>query len=44
MKTLSISGNLREKTGTKDAIILRRTGGVPCVLYGGKEELNFSVN
>ncbi len=44
MKTLSISGTTREKTGTKDAITMRKSGNVPCVLYGGKEQLNFSVN
>lgn len=44
MKTLSISGNLREKTGTKDADAIRKAGNVPCVLYGGKEQLSFSVN
>jgi large subunit ribosomal protein L25 len=44
MKTLSISGKTREKTGTKDAIHMRKSGNVPCVLYGGSEQLNFSVN
>lgn len=44
MKTLSISGTTREKTGTKDAITMRKSGNVPCVLYGGKEQLSFSVN
>ncbi len=44
MKTLSISGTTRAKTGTKDAINMRKEGNVPCVLYGGKEELTFSVN
>jgi large subunit ribosomal protein L25 len=44
MKTLSISGTPRETTGTKDAIHMRKEGNVPCVLYGGSEQLNFSVN
>ncbi|HTA27444.1 MAG TPA: 50S ribosomal protein L25 [Bacteroidia bacterium] len=44
MKTLSISGKTRAKTGTKDAIKSRKNGDVPCVLYGGSENLNFSVN
>jgi large subunit ribosomal protein L25 len=44
MKTLSINGTTREKTGTKDAITMRKSGNVPCVLYGGKEQLNFIVN
>lgn len=44
MKTLSISGKTREKTGTKDAIHMRKAGNVPCVLYGGSEQLNFLVD
>jgi len=44
MKTLSISGNKREKSGTKDADALRKAGNVPCVLYGGEDQLSFSVN
>lgn len=44
MKTLSISGKTREKTGTKDAIHMRKAGNVPCVLYGGAEQLNFLVD
>jgi large subunit ribosomal protein L25 len=44
MKTLSISGTTREKSGTKDADTLRKAGNIPCVLYGGKEQLSFSVN
>jgi large subunit ribosomal protein L25 len=44
MKTLSISGTTREKTGTKDAIKTRKAGNVPCVLYGGSEQLNFLVD
>ena len=43
MKTLSITGTPRAKTGTKDAIKLRKNGDIPCVLYGGSEELKFSV-
>ncbi len=43
MKTLSIKGTARKTTGTKDAIITRRTGMVPCVLYGGKEQTFFNV-
>ena len=44
MKTLSISGTARENTGTKDAIKMRKVGEVHCVLYGGSEQLKFSVN
>jgi large subunit ribosomal protein L25 len=44
MKTLSINGTTRENTGTKDAINMRKEGNVPCVLYGGSEQLKFLVN
>jgi len=43
MKTLSISGTTRENVGTKDAIKMRKAGNVPCILYGGSEQLNFMV-
>ncbi len=43
MKTVSMSGSLRESVGKKDAKKNRREGKVPCVLYGGKEQLHFSV-
>ncbi|MDD2192540.1 MAG: 50S ribosomal protein L25 [Bacteroidales bacterium] len=43
MKTVSMSGSLRENVGKKDAKSLRREGRVPCVVYGGKEQVRFSV-
>ena len=43
MKTLSINGTPRENTGTKDAIHMRKAGKVPCILYGGSEQLSFLV-
>ena len=43
MKTISISGSLRVNVGKKDAEDLRRQGKVPCVLYGGKEQVHFSA-
>lgn len=43
MKTLTISGTIRKNKGSKDAHELRKAGNVPCVLYGGKEQLFFSV-
>ena len=43
MKTVSMSGSLRESVGKKDAKKHRREGRVPCVLYGGKEEVHFAV-
>lgn len=43
MKTISMSGSLRENVGKKDAKKLRKDGLVPCVLYGGKTQKHFSV-
>ncbi|NNM94678.1 MAG: 50S ribosomal protein L25 [Bacteroidia bacterium] len=43
MKTLTISGTVRKNKGSKDATTLRKAGSVPCVLYGGKEQVFFSV-
>ena len=44
MKTLEIKGSLRENTGKKDSRQLRNAGKVPCVLYGGEENVHFSAN
>jgi large subunit ribosomal protein L25 len=44
MKTVSMSGSLRENVGKKDAKKNRASGKVPCVLYGGKDEVHFAVN
>ncbi|MDQ3192924.1 MAG: 50S ribosomal protein L25/general stress protein Ctc [Bacteroidota bacterium] len=44
MKTVSISGSPRENVGKKDANEIRRNGQVPCVLYGGKEQVHFSAD
>ncbi len=41
MKTVSVSGSPRENVGKKDARRLRREGLVPCVIYGGKEQIHF---
>src|SRR3990170_2505806 len=41
MKTVSISGSLRANVGKKDAKALRSQDLVPCVLYGGKEQVAF---
>ena len=43
MKTVSLSGSPRENVGKKDAKKNRREGKVPCVLYGGKEQIHFVV-
>lgn len=41
MKIVSLSGSPRANVGKKDANQLRRKGQVPCVLYGGKEQVHF---
>jgi large subunit ribosomal protein L25 len=41
MKSVSISGSLRENVGKKDAKKWRVEAKVPCVLYGGKEQIHF---
>lgn len=43
MKTIEIEGTLR-KVGTKEAKKLRAAGKVPCILYGGKENIHFSLD
>lgn len=43
MKAVSISGSLRANVGKKDATALRNANQVPCVLYGGKEQVHFAV-
>ena len=43
MKTVSLSGSLRENVGKKDTKALRNQGLVPCVVYGGEKQIHFSV-
>jgi large subunit ribosomal protein L25 len=43
MKSVSISGSLRENVGKRDAKAQRAQGLIPCVIYGGKEQLQFVV-
>ncbi|MGB0136475.1 MAG: 50S ribosomal protein L25 [Flavobacteriales bacterium] len=44
MKTVSLSGSLRESVGKKDAVQLRNSGRVPAVLYGGDDQVHFHVD
>jgi len=44
MKTVSISGSPRENVGKKDAKELRKNGHIPCVLYGGNDQVHFSAS
>ncbi len=41
MKALEIIGYQRANLGKKEAKRLRAEGNVPCVLYGGKEQVHF---
>ena len=43
MKSVSISGSPRANVGKTDATAMRNAKRVPCVLYGGKEQIHFSV-
>ena len=44
MKSVSISGSLRENVGKRDAKEKRKEGLIPCVLYGGEGQLHFLVD
>ena len=41
MRTVEIIGYKRANLGKQDAKRLRKEGNVPCVLYGGKEQVHF---
>ena len=43
MKSVAISGSIRTSVGKKDAKGLRTTGMVPCILYGGTENVKFAT-
>ena len=44
MKSVALNGNKRAERGTSNANILRKEGIVPAVIYGGKENVHFTVN
>lgn len=43
MKTVSLSGSPRVNVGKKGAANLRKNGSIPSVVYGGKEQIHFSI-
>ena len=43
MKSVEIKGNERTNVGSKYAKAERKSGNVPCVVYGGKEPIHFSA-
>lgn len=44
MKTVTLSGSLRANVGKVNATALRRSGHVPCVIYGAGEQIHFSTD
>lgn len=44
MKTVTLSGSSRANVGKVDAKELRAKGHVPCVIYGGKEQVHFHAD
>lgn len=43
MKSITINGSKRESVGKKATKALRNAGQVPCVLYGGDQNVHFSA-
>jgi large subunit ribosomal protein L25 len=43
MKSIELKGTIRESVGKKNSKTLRTNETVPCVLYGGKDSVFFSV-
>ena len=41
MKTIEINGSFRKELGKKSSKELRKSNNVPCVVYGGKENIHF---
>jgi large subunit ribosomal protein L25 len=44
MKSVQLSGSPRASVGKTDASALRAKGMVPCVIYGGGEQIHFSAD
>src|SRR5207253_9654297 len=43
MKTLTLTGSKRTAVGKKGTHALRKSGKVPCIIYGGKDVLHFEA-
>ena len=41
MRTIVITGSFRKELGKKSSKELRKSNNVPCVIYGGKENIHF---
>lgn len=44
MKSIELKGTIREMSGKSSSAKLRNNKSVPCILYGGKELVKFSVS
>jgi large subunit ribosomal protein L25 len=44
MKTIEISGEKRNGVGTSNAKLARKEGKIPCVIYGGSENIHFMTD
>ena len=44
MKTFELSGEVRENLGKKSTKAVRVSENIPCVLYGGKDNVHFTVS
>ncbi|MCB9185299.1 MAG: 50S ribosomal protein L25 [Flavobacteriales bacterium] len=44
MESITITGSKRKSLGKADAKALRNEGLVPCIIYGGKEEVHVQVD
>jgi Ribosomal L25p family. len=43
MKTFALAGQTRTDLGKKATKAVRKAGNIPAILYGGKEEIAFTV-
>lgn len=43
MKTIEIKGTFRTELGKKSSKVIRKAGGVPCVIYGKEKNIHFSA-
>lgn len=43
MKTIEIKGSFRNEVGKKSVREIRKTGNVPCIIYGKENNINFST-
>jgi large subunit ribosomal protein L25 len=44
MKTIEIKGSFRTALGKKDSKLIRKTGNVPCVIYGKEKNIHFHAH